>query len=179
MLSMGKNFYAQRMNVRLNTLVNVVRQPLIRQQNSIDMVNRMIKVSLMADKQFYKDIVFASARVSWGRFLGKMTGSLSSTSKMDDYSAEMKLNIQPIRHLLFYVRGEFKANGKPGSRFENQFYLDGGAKYKIRSVELELTARNLTNRKAYFHRSYSESDLYTTIHHLRPIEFLLSCKWMF
>lgn len=179
MLSMGKNFYAQRMNVRLNTLVNVVRQPLIRQQNSIYMVNRMIKVSLMADKQFYKDIVFASARVSWGRFLGKMTGSLSSTSKMDDYSAEMKLNIQPIRHLLFYVRGEFKANGKPGSRFENQFYLDGGAKYKIRSVELELTARNLTNRKAYFHRSYSESDLYTTIHHLRPIEFLLSCKWMF
>lgn len=47
------------------------------------------------------------------------------------------------------------------------------------AVELELKARNLTNRRSYLYRRYTQSDLTTYAYRLRPAECLLTAKWNF
>lgn len=58
-------------------------------------------------------------------------------------------------------------------------YIDGGARYMAGAFELELTAKNLTDEREYAYTVFNEYDTYRYSFTLRPIEFLLQCRYKF
>lgn len=177
--SLSKAYYGPRLYLRLQGGINASRSPLLRQGERTNVRGRSYLTTVSAEKIFFKERLSLSTSVSWQRFANRVSGAYSSSYQLDDYTGLLSIAVFPTRLMEIYCNGRFTANGTPGTRFDRQFYVDAGLRYKLKAVELELKARNLTNRRSYLYRRYTQSDLTTYAYQLRPAECLLTAKWNF
>lgn len=177
--SLGKTYYGKRLYLLLQGGINTVRSPLVRQGERLETSGRAGQVSASAEKHLFDERLSLTLSASWQRYASRTSGSYRSRSLLDDYTGMLRVAVFPVRSLEVYGQGRFMANGAPGSRFDRQFYVDAGLRWRLRSVELELKGRNLTNCDTYLYRLYALSDLTTYVYRLRPAECLLTAKWNF
>lgn len=177
--SLRKTFYGKRLYMGLQGAINVTRSPLVRQDEPINVKGIMGILTASIEKHLFRERLGILLSTSWQRYTSKISGGYQYESKIDDYLANAHLSVFPTRKFEIYGDARFMASGVQGGNFDKQFYIDAGACLKLRHMEWELKARNLTNRNIYLYRSYSLSDLTTYVYHLRPIEFLLTAKWNF
>ncbi len=78
-----------------------------------------------------------------------------------------------------YCRGSLDRADLAGGGYKSNLFVDGGARYKMRKFELELSGMNLTNIKRYEYSVYSTLDVITNSYRLRPIQGILTLKYNF
>lgn len=98
------------------------------------------------------------------------------------YAARVNVSVFPVAACELYVSAEVsKVQGStewPGVQSRNVF-ADAGMRYSFRSVELELNARNLTNRRCYYVSDYSETDAVSYVSFLHPLSFWAKVRFSF
>lgn len=106
---------------------------------------------------------------------GVLTGSRSTTSA----SAGGRLSFFPLRGLELFVKPDLRYSEVASGYKPTDLFLDGGVRYSRKKWEIELSLRNLTNRRAYSYRTFSGADEYFYSFALRPREYLLTLKYQF
>ena len=121
----------------------------------------------------------ARLAAAWRRSVQTTDGAEGSRTHFDNMNATLRLGLFPWKKLECYATGTFTATETEPARFRTDFYLDGGIRLALRRMELGLTLRNLTGRRAYVSRTYVLTDVYTYTYRLRPAEGLLTLKYKF
>ncbi len=98
------------------------------------------------------------------------------TSRLPSAGVFLRSSIIPCRNLEIWVRPEFTGRQTTDAGFRRDFFLDAGCRTRIGLVELELQARNLTDRRNLSYSAFSAIDTYTYSFRLRPLELMLSAK---
>lgn len=179
MFRLSKNFYGLRAGLSLTGGINASRSPMLRQGLKMRVLSRLYNLGTSAEKRLFDDHLSVRVTATWNRMATILSQTVRTKTLIDDWAAMMQLSASPVSKLELYATGKFTANGVPGSTFNKQFFLDGGARLKLRKIELELSARNLTSQRTYIYRSYALSDMLTYTCHLRPAEGILTMKWNF
>lgn len=130
--------------------------------------------------------IFASLRSNPCRWLDfDLSGSYSDismktdpgiASRLPSASVSLRSSVIPCRDLEFWVRPDFTGRQTTDAGFRRDFFLDAGCRTRVGKVELELQARNLTDRRTLSYSVFSAIDTYTYSFRLRPLELLLSAK---
>ena len=89
------------------------------------------------------------------------------------------LYTHPMKNLEIATQGYFSMNDVGNATSKSSLFLDAHVSYSIRSFDLQLSARNLTNTKTYSYSYVKDSDIYRYAFRLRPLELLLSLKYSF
>lgn len=100
---------------------------------------------------------------------------LATSTLQHDFNFLASTTVFPLRGWGLYVR----CNGASIDRTDLQFYLDAGTQYLTGHFELELSARNLTNRRQYVVRQLSSCDSFEYIYNLRPLEACATIRYSF
>ncbi len=129
-------------------------------------------------------VSFRSNPCSWLDF--DLTGSYSTMSmkttpggkpsRLPAANVFLRSSVIPCRYLEIWVRPEFNGRQTTDAGFRRDFFLDAGCRTRVGLVELELQARNLTDRRTLSYSAFNAIDTYTYSFRLRPLELLLSAK---
>ena len=88
--------------------------------------------------------------------------------------------ILPMKKLRLYSQLRFDNAESSPNTWSSNLFVDAGLSWMLsKKWELDLQGRNLTNRKHFSQYYYSLSDYYSYTYHLRPLEILMTAKWMF
>ncbi len=104
------------------------------------------------------------------------------TTRNNDYSLNAGITVFPLPGWGVYVRANSTFVEVPtttSSHYSNCLYLDAGTQYAFGKFELEVSARNLTNRKRYQLRQFSTCDTFDYIYYLRPLEATATLRYSF
>lgn len=106
---------------------------------------------------------------------GALTGSRSTTTA----TVGGRVATFPMRGLELFVKPDMRYSQVAPGYKPTDLFLDGGVRYYRKKWEVELSLRNLTNRRTYAYRTYSGADEYFYSFALRPREYLLTLKYKF
>lgn len=109
-------------------------------------------------------------------------GLLTAPNRQNDYNMNAEVTLVPLSGWQVYLRCNASFIQKPScdtsaSRYNRHSYLDVGSQYAFKKFLLELSLRNVTNRRQYHVRQFSALDTYDYLYHLRPIEGVLTVRY--
>lgn len=174
-----KNCFDIYLYLKLRADVSALRTQMLRQDLHLRLRNRTYALTAQAEGGLLDSRITARLSATWQRSVQQTDGPLASRSHFDQAQALLRIGLFPWKKLECYASASFVANEMEAGRFRKDFYLDGGARLSLKRVELELSLRNLTNRRQYVLRNYVLSDVYSYVYRLRPAEGLLSVKYKF
>lgn len=105
-----------------------------------------------------------------------MKSAPGQTDRLPSASIILRSSIIPCRNLELWVRPEYTGRQTSDTGFRRDFFLDAGCRTRFGKVELELQARNLTDRRMLRYSTFNTIDTYTYSFQLRPLELLLTAK---
>ncbi len=153
-----------------------MRSTSMRQQMEVGLRSNIYRLSVYLNNSFFKGVITTSLS---GKYVKTVQNSAltDGSDEMDSFSGVLGMSLFPVRSLEIYAKGYCNSTDTKGVGGRTDFYLDGGARYIGRSVEVELSVRNLTGRKTYSVWLFSGSDTMAYTYNLRPAEFLVSVKF--
>ncbi|MDE5675603.1 MAG: TonB-dependent receptor [Muribaculaceae bacterium] len=126
----------------------------------------------------FSDILMLSANASYTTQTQTFGGLLPKNST-NNLSISGKAAVFPVKNMeIFYLIDSFRV--KLGeNNYKNNTFMDAGIKYSMRRLDLELSARNLTDMRNYSYTIYHDMDITYSSYTLRPFEIILSAKFRF
>lgn len=171
----AKSISGTDMLLSLTGSITSMRRNVIRQSLESTVKNNVYGLELDASNRFFNDILSTNLTCKYTKSVQDL-GISGAKNDMDDFTGLMKITVTPVKMLELYVSSYCNVNKQGDGQKHDNVYIDGGARFKGKTFELELTAKNLTNKKEYVVRSFIENDIYSYFYRLRPIEFLLALK---
>lgn len=174
-----KNCFDIYLYMKLRADVSALRTHMLRQGLRLGLRSRTFALSGRMEGGAFENRLTARLAAAWRRSVQTTDGAEGSRTHFDNMNATLRLGLFPWKKLECYATGTFTATETEPARFRTDFYLDGGIRLALRRMELGLTLRNLTGRRAYVSRTYVLTDVYTYTYRLRPAEGLLTLKYKF
>lgn len=94
-------------------------------------------------------------------------------------SLSFSLATHPVKALEISTHGYFNRSNVGNDTYKSSLFLDANIRYVLKSFDIELSARNLTNTRNYSYSYIKDSDIYRYTFRLRPLELLLTLKYSF
>lgn len=148
-----------------------------RQGNVMDVRNDVYTLKGDASSNFFDNKL--STNFSCHYIHTRQSSIMFTPTRLNDIILNMELSYFPFRRFelfydLYFSQTELAANTTPQNCF-----MDAGVRYTYKDVDIELSGRNLTNKRTYSYSKITAYDLYTYQFNLRPIEFLVSLRFGF
>ena len=148
-----------------------------RQGNVMDVRNDVYTLKGDANSNFFDNKV--STNISCHYIHTRQSSAMFTPTRLNDVILNMKLSYFPFRKFelyydLYFSQTELAANSTPQNCF-----MDAGIRYTYKDVDIELSGRNLTDKRIYSYSQITAYDLYTYQFGLRPIEFLATLRFSF
>lgn len=126
----------------------------------------------------FSDILMLSANASYTTQTQTFGGVIPKNST-NNLSIAGKAAVYPIKNLeIYYLIDSFRV--KLGeNNYKTNTFMDAGIKYSMHRLDLELSARNLTDMRKYSYTLYHAMDITYSSYDIRPFEILLSAKFRF
>lgn len=172
----AKSFSGTDMLLSLTGTITSMRRNIVRQSLESIVKNNVYGIELDASNRFFNDMLSTNLTCKYAKSVQDL-GVAGARNSMDDFTGSMKITVMPVKRFELYMSSYCNVNKQDDGRKHTNVYIDGGARFKGKVVELELTAKNLTDKRDYVVRNFIENDTYSYIYKLRPIEFLVSLKF--
>lgn len=168
----SKHFIGQFCAINGSISGNLSNSLTARQNIIFKVKNRNFSASAGCDWSFFNNIINTYTTAIFYIFQQTQIG-FKNTSTTCDISE--RLSIVPIERLVISCSASWRTTQLADNSHKSDLFLDGKISYKFnKKWEMELSLRNLTNRKGY--TVYNVSDGITTRNHvdLRPFQTLVS-----
>lgn len=138
------------------------------------MLNANLRKNLLHERiVFSADATYSETRQSYRVQQSPMS------QQTGEWLLRSQLSLFPLKSLELYASIHYNSNKPGNSDRQESHYLDAGIRWMKKSFEIELKARNLTNRRVYTLQQTNLYDSYCYRYYLRPCEGLLTVKYSF
>lgn len=177
-LSASKKIFGWNTSFSLNASYLLSNRDMIRQNSIVGMDMSDYTVGMGIDSNPLKNylIMALNVKYSYSEQRVDMFGLKNGTSQA---TVNLSLITRPISSLEIGAKGYFNRSDVADNRSKSSLFLDSHVRYSVKSFEVELSARNLTNTRSYRYSYIKDSDIYNYSFRLRPLELLLSLKYSF
>lgn len=175
----AKHFAAAKTTLKGSLTTTWMSSESMRQALKMKVENLSWRFSIGVQSSLWRDIVNVDA--SAGYTLTTQTiGVIDSRTNLSSVDARGRIALRPTGNWEIWCRPSYTGQEMATAGYQNYFFLDAGSRLTIkRVVELELQARNLTDRRLYSYSDFAGADLYAWSFNLRPLEILLTLKYSF
>lgn len=179
--SLSRNIYDWHTILRLNANTSLNRMEMMRQGIVSRVTNNIYSVEASVTSTLLHQLLALNAGGSYTLDAQRVSGQ---QTYHNDFSVLASATVFPLPGWGWYLRanGSFVENPTieaAASRYNTCIYIDAGTQYLLGKVELELSARNLTNRQQYRVRQFSGCDTFDYCYYLRPLEVAVAVRYTF
>lgn len=174
--SVSKKWYDTSTIVTIDGNFQRLKKEVIRQQKVRNLLTYIYTAHGNINSSPIGNLLIMDLDCRWSLLHQKAQGITEDTKEL---TLSLSLSTFPIKQLELYAKGYLNRSDLAHDRAKTCMFIDCGVRYSIRSFDIELSGRNLTNRKAYAYSYLLDSDLYSYSFSLRPIEALLTLKYSF
>jgi len=150
----------------------------IRSDVKLDVRSTTYIFSGKIDTYQFDDLVSAAITGSYS-LQHQSFGGVMPVNSQNELMLTGKATVHPVKNLDIYVSANYSRVKLGESNYKSNTFLDAGARYSFRKIELELAARNLTDMRRYYYTIYRSLDLTYNSYSLRPLEVMLTAKYKF
>lgn len=175
-LSYSKKFTGT--TLKLDATAMQVQSHMLRQQQEYLTKTNMLTLRGQMQNDLAHDWIHTTLSVAWTCRGQQMSMERMSTeSTLNQWNGSLRLSVTPSDALEFYLDNYLYWSQQTSGSYKRSEYLDGGVRWKLKALEIELSAQNLTDSRVYETCTYLQSDTYRYTYQLRPIEALLTFKF--
>lgn len=175
----SKHFAAAKTTLKGSLTTTWMSSETMRQAQKKTIDNLSWQFSVGVQSSLWRDKVNVDA--SAGYTLTTQTiGVIDNRTNLSSVDARGRVSVRPTGNWEIWCCPSYTGQEMATSGYQSYFFFDAGSRLTIkRVVELELQARNLTDRRTYSYSGFAGADLYAWSFSLRPMEILLSLKYSF
>lgn len=171
----SKSFRNTDTSISLMANLGNYRTNILSKNNVLSLENNRILVTARLEQALWSDKLNLSLDYSYYQTRSKMPGTETT---MQEHQGTFGLSFFLLQDLELF--GDVSMNWlKDVDRNEHESYANAGIRYKKKSIEVELLAKNLTNQNVYVVNKQTRESYYKYIYQLRPIGCTLSVKYNF
>lgn len=177
-LSASKKLMDLGMTLKLDANSTYLTSDMMRQQIAYQTRNMIYSVRGEMMNDYFQNKLHTDLSMSYTGRTVKMTANTQENKQtMGNWTGSMHVSYTPTDALELYADAYMYWTKQETGSFKRTNYLDGGIRWKRKTVEWELALKNLTDSRTYERYTYVGTDAYRYIYHLRPLEGLLSVKF--
>lgn len=136
-------------------------------------------------------VVRATVKGAWlrDRIVGSLSGVYMRSDRevganglspaINDVSLSSRLSVFPHESVELFGGFDYRYSAHSSDVAVNQYFVDAGARYKIKKWEFELQLNNITGQKMYVNRIFDGPDYICSSYRLRPFEVVALVKMTF
>lgn len=171
----SKSFRNTDTSISLMANLGNYRTNILSKNNVLSLENNRILATARLEQALWSDKLNLSLDYSYYKTKSKMPGTETT---MQEHQGTFGLSFFLLQDLELF--GDVSMNWlKDVDRNEHESYANAGIRYKKKSIEVELLAKNLTNQNVYVVNKQTRESYYKYIYQLRPIGCTLSVKYNF
>ncbi len=171
----SKSFRNTDTSISLMANLGNYRTNILSKNNVLSLENNRILATARLEQALWNDKLNLSLDYSYYKTKSKMPGTETT---MQEHQGTFGLSFFLLQDLELF--GDVSMNWlKDVDRNEHESYANAGIRYKKKSIEVELLAKNLTNQNVYVVNKQTRESYYKYIYQLRPIGCTLSVKYNF
>lgn len=173
---LAKNFSSIDMTVSLTGNIMSTRKNLVRQDMEYALTNNVYGVRLDMSNSFFNEIITTNLHCDY-TYSTQNLGLAGMKNRQHLFTGALNVSAFPVKDVEIYANASYNINTIENT--QSNLYINCGARYIGRRFDVELSVKNLTNRKYYTTRSFLDNDIYSYVYELRPLEFMVTAKYKF
>lgn len=171
----SKSFRNTDTSISLMANLGNYRTNILSKNNVLSLENNRILATARLEQALWSDKLNLSLDYSYYKTKSKMPGTETT---MQEHQGTFGISFFLLQDLELF--GDVSMNWlKDVDHHEHESYANAGIRYKKKSIEVELLAKNLTNQNVYVVNKQTRESNYKYIYQLRPIGCTLSVKYNF
>lgn len=149
-----------------------------RQQKPVQVLTNGVNIDVVGVANLLSDLL--SLDVDCGYSFSKQNiKTLGTKSHISNFRENFKLSWFILPYLELYGGINARQSRMENGTYTNYLFVDGGCRFKKSKYEIELVGKNLANYRKYEYTMMNPLEIDTYSYSLRPMEFILTFKWIF
>lgn len=178
-ISISKKIFSWNTSFSLEGNYEYLQKDLIRQDRAVGMSMNNYGCRVGVNSNPLGNYLIMNLEVKYSYSVQKIA-SFGLNNHSGQTSLSFSLATHPVKSVEISTKGYFNRSNVGNDIYKNSLFLDANLRYiPVKSLDIELSARNLTNTRHYSYSYIKDSDIYRYSFRLRPLELLLSLKYSF
>ena len=178
-ISVSKKIFSWNTSFSIEGNYEYLQKDLIRQDRAVGMSMNNYGCRVGINSNPLGNYLIMDLEINYSYSVQKIA-SFGLNNHSDQTSLSFSLATHPVKSIEISTKGYFNRSNVGNDIYKNSLFLDANIRYiPVKSLDIELSARNLTNTRHYSYSYIKDSDIYRYSFRLRPLELLLSLKSSF
>lgn len=178
-ISVSKKIFSWNTSFSLEGNYEYLQKDLIRQDRAVGMSMNNYGCLVGVNSNPLGNYLIMDLEVKYS-YSAQKIASFGLDNHSDRTSLSFSLATHPVKSIEISTKGYFNRSNVGNDIYKNSLFLDANLRYiPVKSLDIELSARNLTNTRHYSYSYIKDSDIYSYSFRLRPLELLLTLKYSF